>query len=104
MENHEPSTNGLDGRGTNGKFLPGNRLGRGNPLGGKVAKLRAAMLRAAKVGDVQAVLAALLKKAKVGDVAAAKLYFAYTAGEPVPLDLIERLDRLEAVVLEKEES
>jgi len=93
-----PSTNGLDGRdrGANGRFLPGNKCGHGSPLAAQGAKLRAAMFRAVKVGDVKAIIGAMIDKAKGGDVAAAKLVLQYTMGEPQPFDLIERLEQLEA--------
>ena len=34
------------GRDRSGRFAPGNRGGPGNPLGGKIAKLRAALVEA----------------------------------------------------------
>lgn len=77
-----PSTNGDNGRDTAGRFGPGNRHGRGNPLGGRVARLRAAMLRAVTPDDIRAVVKAMLDAAKGGDVAAAKLLLGYTVGEP----------------------
>ena len=60
------------------------------------SKLRAAMLKAVKVGDVKEIIGAMIDKARGGDVAAAKLLLQYTIGEPQPLDLIERLEQLEA--------
>jgi hypothetical protein len=63
-----------------------------------VAKLRAALLRGVKAGDMREVIAALLTKAKNGDVQAAKLFLAYTVGEPVAVDVIERIETLEALL------
>ncbi len=79
-----------------GKFLPGNKCGRGAPLAGQVAKLRAAMVKAVKVGDVKGIIAAMVSKAKAGDVAAAKMVLQYTLGEPQPFDILQRIETLEA--------
>jgi hypothetical protein len=95
MEGETPSTHGPNGQGPNGRFLPGNRFGRGQPLAGQVAKLRAAMLKAVKVGDVKDIIGGMIDKARGGDVAAAKLVLQYTLGEPQPFDFLERLERLE---------
>ena len=92
----QPSDPRGNGRGANGKFLPGNKCGRGSPLAGMASKLRAAMLKAVKVGDVKSIIGAMIAKAQGGDVAAAKLVLQYTMGEPQPFDLIERLEQLEA--------
>ena len=94
-ETVKPSTHGPNGQGPDGRFLPGNRLGRGQPLAGQVAKLRAALLKAVKVGDVKAIVASMIDKARGGDVPAAKLVLQYTLGEPQPFDFLERLERLE---------
>jgi hypothetical protein len=84
-----------------GRFLPGNRLGRGSPLAGQAAKLRAALFRAVKGGDLQTVITALMDKAKGGDTAAAKLILQYTLGDPVALDIVETIQRLEAVYIKE---
>ena len=43
----KPSTNGLSGgRASNGRFAPGNKLGRGNPFNQQTCKLRAALFAA----------------------------------------------------------
>jgi hypothetical protein len=82
-----------------GHFLPGNRLGVGNPLASKAAKLRAALFRAVGQGDMQGIVKALVRKAANGDTAAAKLVLQYTLGEPESIDLIQTVARLEAVIL-----
>ena len=82
-----------------GRFLKGNRLGRGSPLAGQAAKLRAALFRAVKGGDIQAVIRAMIDKAKGGDTAAAKILLAYVLGDPVALDVIETVERLEGIYL-----
>jgi hypothetical protein len=80
-----------------GRFLPGNRLGRGSPLAGKAAKLRAALFKAVGQSDITEILRALIGKAKAGDTVAARIVLAYTLGEPVALDLVEKIEQLEAV-------
>ncbi len=82
--NNEPSTsgsNGSNGRDASGKFTVGNRAGKGNPLGGAVAKLRAALIQAADEGDVNQIIRAMIDKAKSGDVAAAKVALEYLCGK-----------------------
>ncbi len=80
---------------TTGRFLPGNHLGRGSPLAGQAAKLRAALFHAVSTGDIKEVVGALIDKAKGGDVAAAKLVLQYTLGDPQSLDLVEKIERME---------
>lgn len=63
-----PSADGRDTR--TGRFLPGNRAGRGNPQARRVAALRATLLRAVTREDRAAAVQALIDKAKDGDVAA----------------------------------
>lgn len=81
----------------NGRFLPGNRLGRGSPLAGKAAKLRAALFKAVGRDDITEILRALIGKAKAGDTVAARIVLAYTLGDPVALDVVEKIERLEAI-------
>jgi len=95
----KPSEPRGNGRGTDGKFLPGNKCGRGSPLAGMASKLRAAMLKAVKVGDVKAIIGAMIAKARGGDVAAAKLVLQYTIGEPQPYDLTARMEEIEQSLL-----
>ena len=80
-----------------GRFLPGNRLGHGSPLAGKAAKLRAALFKAVGRDDITEILRALIGKAKAGDTVAARIVLAYTLGEPVALDVVEKIERLEAI-------
>jgi len=97
----KPSTNGANGangRDGRGRFAKGNAGGPGNPMAGKIAKLRAALIRSVGQKDLREVVAALLAKAKQGDVAAAKELFDRTLGRPTEVDLIERLEQLEATL------
>lgn len=96
MSAKPPSTNGSDGRDKRGRFAPGNRVGKGNPLAGRVAKLRAALIEAVTPGDVKAIARGLVAKARKGEIDAARLLLAYTLGKPIEADLIERLEKLES--------
>ena len=97
MSDNEPTAPRVDGNGRDrrGRFGPGNREGRGNPLAGQVAKLRAAMVRGVKAGDMRKIIAAMVAKATNGDTAAANLVFRYSVGEPLPQDILARLESLE---------
>ena len=77
-----PSPNGTNGRGPGGRFGPGNRFGHGNPLGGRVARLRSALLGAVTEDDMRHLARSLVDRAKEGDAAAAKLVLAYCVGRP----------------------
>ena len=69
-------------RDARGRFLPGNRASRGNPLAGRVAKLRSALIRAVSPEDMREMVQALVARARGGDVAAAKLVLSYAVGRP----------------------
>ncbi len=93
---NSPSTHGDNGRGSDGRFGPGNTLGRGNPLAGQAARLRAALFDAVSEADLRAVVAALIAKAKGGDVRAVAELLDRTIGRPTEADLLARLEALEA--------
>ena len=76
-----PSANGSD-RGGNGRFAKGNPGGPGNPLGGKVEKLRAAALRALTPEKMTQIVAAQIRKALRGDTEAAKFCRDTCMGKP----------------------
>jgi hypothetical protein len=57
------------GHDTRGKFAKGNKLGRGNPLAGRAAKIRAALLKASTPDDVKTIAQRLIDGAKSGDLA-----------------------------------
>ncbi len=46
---------------------------------------------------MQGVIRTLVESAKGGDTAAAKLVLQYTLGDPVALDVIEKVEKLEAI-------
>ncbi|MFK7883618.1 MAG: hypothetical protein AB8F26_05475 [Phycisphaerales bacterium] len=84
-----------NGRATNGRFAKGNAGGPGNPLGGKVARLRAAILAAVTPEDIDAIVRAMVQRAKGGDMAATKELLYRAIGKPTDGDLSERLEALE---------
>jgi hypothetical protein len=65
----DPSTHGSDGRSPDGKFRPGNKLGRGNPLAGRAAKIRAELLKMSTRKEVREICRKLIDGAKDGDLA-----------------------------------
>src|SRR5678815_783739 len=93
--NDAPSPTGSNGRGSNGKFAPGNQHAKGNPFAKRVARLRSALFKAVTPADLNDVVASLLKQAKAGDVASIKELLQRLLGPPEAVDLVERLDALE---------
>jgi hypothetical protein len=75
MANTSPNTKGLV------KFEKGNKLGRGNPLGGKIEKLRAAIIASVTPEDFKQIALALLSEARAGNVKAAKELFDRVLGK-----------------------
>ncbi len=78
----DPSTSG---RRPDGTFAEGNKIGKGNPLAGRIAKLRAALIRAIDARDVAEIMRGVIERAKSGDLAAARLVLLYCTGEPAKL-------------------
>jgi hypothetical protein len=91
-----PSTNGANGRDARGRFAKGNTGGPGNPYAAAAAQFRAAIFAAVTAEDVRAIVKKMVELAKAGDLVAARLIFDRTVGPPVELDLLERLEKLEA--------
>lgn len=96
-----PSPNGSNGRDTGGRFAKGNAGGPGNPHARRVGQLRTAMLRAVTPADMRAVVAKLVEEAKAGSVPAALGVIDRCVGKLAEADLIERLERLEALIGER---
>jgi hypothetical protein len=82
-----PSTNGNNGRNTNGQFAKGNKHGTGNPYARRVAQLRSTLLDAVGENGLADIVQGMVSAAKGGDVAAAKLLLSYLLGKPT--DAIE---------------
>ena len=89
---------GSNGRDEQGRFAKGNPGGPGNPNGGRVARLRAALLDAVTEDDVRAIVLKLVEQAKAGDLQAAREILLRTLGRPVEWDFLERLERVEEVL------
>ena len=99
---NDPSPSASNGRGPNGKFLPGNRAGKGNPHAQKVQQLRGALLAAVKVSDIRDVIRRLVEAAKAGDVAASKLILDRCLGPAEAIDVLGRLEALESMLTPSE--
>ena len=95
-----PTGNGDNGRDAQGRFAPGNRGGPGNPHAAQVSRLRSALLDAITPDDMRAIVAALIEKARSGDVHAASVLFDRVLGKPLEVDIIDRIEALEAQFLE----
>ena len=93
-----PSPNGRDGR---GRFAPGWKGGPGNPHAAQVARLRAEMLDAVTPDDMRAIVSRLVELARGSDVRAIKEVLDRTLGRPQEPDFIERLEALEALIVER---
>jgi hypothetical protein len=97
----EPSLNG-DGGGSRdslGRFLKGHRGGPGNPFNKRTQEFRAAIMEAATKDDLADVIRAMFTKAKAGDVGAANFIFDRLIGRASPVDVLERLEKLEESLL-----
>ncbi len=94
-DEHQAAMPALGRDSSTGRFVKGWRGGKGNPLAGKVAKLRAAMINAVSEEDLREVIVAMLAEAKAGDVSAARELLDRLLGKPVEMDLLERLEELE---------
>ena len=105
----EPSTpagNG-DGRGPGGRFGPGNNYGRGNPNNARAQQLRNALLTAVTAGDIKKCLSTIrtvMDEGKPSErLAAAEALLDRMLGKPVPADLLERIEALEATMEQRRE-
>ena len=80
MSDPVPTSNG---RHVDGRFTPGNAIGKGNPGNRRQRELRAALIEAATPEKVKAVEESLHELAVGGDVAAAKVWLDHVVGKPV---------------------
>lgn len=98
MDEHR-HLSGLDGiRDGQGRFIKGNPGGPGNPGGSRARKLRFALLDACAPEDFEVIARRLIEDSKAGSVQAAKELFDRTLGRPESIDLLQRIDELEALV------
>lgn len=96
--NVHPSPTEPSGRGSDGRFQPGNSFARGNPHAKRIGELRAALLAAITDEDWRAILAKLVDAAKEGEQWAIREIFDRTLGKPTEADLISRLEALEQIL------
>ena len=100
---HEPTPPFADGRDASGRFTKGNPGGPGNPLAGRLSKLRSALVEAVTEEDIREIAEALVQAAKGGDMAATRELLLRTLGRPVEADLVERMERIEEMLKAREE-
>jgi hypothetical protein len=100
MSDNQPPTTDSDGgdRDPRGRFAPGNHASHGNVAARKAARCRAKLFNAVSVADFQAIVKTVVGLAKGGEGWAVKLLFSYLLGDPLPADVTERLDNLEAKI------
>ena len=91
-----------NGRDASGRFAVGNKGGPGNPYTRKAGLLRKAMFEEVTEDDMRRVVRKLVQLAEAGNVAAVREFIDRCVGKPIEADLIERLEALEAAVLEKQ--
>ena len=92
--------NGTDRDPLTGHFAAGNQAARGksNPAARRVKRLRAEFMRSVTPQDIREVVEALVREAKSGNVAAMREFFNRCLGQAEAVDVIERLEELEALL------
>jgi hypothetical protein len=70
-----------EGQDKRGRFLPGNRIARGNPVHKRMHALRGRLLKAVSPQDIQAIGEKLRDMALAGDVAAGRLLLDHCLGK-----------------------
>ena len=100
-DQNSPSTHGSNGAShdSRGRFKPGNKLGKGNPLAGRAAKIRAILLQSLTDTDAEAIALKLIELAKSGDLAATKELFDRCIGKPAQSDILERIETIEKTLM-----
>jgi hypothetical protein len=107
-DNGTPKPNGENGRDGKGRFAPGNRGGPGNPNARAVGKLRSEFLSAVSAGDVRRAAQTILAVMDNPDGRAKDRLFAarelllHVLGQPIAVDVLERLEILEKRLEESE--
>jgi hypothetical protein len=99
-----PSTHVASGKTPNGRFAKGNKLGVGNPMAGRAAKIRAELFRASRSSDVKEICRKLIDGARAGDLAFIKEWFDRTIGKSCDTLTEERIERLETLLTERSEN
>ena len=98
----EPTPNGDNGRDAKGRFTAGNAGGPGNPHAHTVARFRRALLDAVTDEDFTAIAQKLVEQSKAGDIASIRELLNRTLGKPSEADVLERLERLESIIMATE--
>ena len=82
-----------------GKFVPGNQaaVGRSRKHAEQVGNLRRALYEEVTPERLKRIVNSLIVEAEAGQVAAARLVLEYCLGKPLEADILERLERLEAL-------
>jgi hypothetical protein len=96
-----PSPTAVNGRAANGRFGPGNRAGKGNPLNRHTQRIRAELSKAATKADIKAICKALVDGAKTGDIGFIREWLDRTLGKPAQAELLERIEALEASLIKE---
>ncbi len=104
MNNDSPSTHGGNGQDNRGRFIHGNKLGRGNPLAGRAAKIRAKLLDRFTEEHQEIVARQLIGMAGGGDLAAIKELYDRTSGKAAQTEILERIEALERLFEAKDEA
>ena len=85
------------GRGPNGRFAKGNTAAKGNPYARKAAAFRRALYDSVNADDISAIVETLKREAVAGDLKAINILLDRLLGPAtIGLDLLERMERLEA--------
>ncbi len=100
--NDQPSLNGNNGRGPNGRFIPGNKLGKGNPHGRAVNQLRTVLFEVVTPQRFRKAVDAVLTKAERGDRQALSDLCDRMLGRPATHDLASRVEALEEQLLARD--
>ena len=91
------------GRAKNGRFTKGNKAAAGNPYTRKAAAMRKALYNAITSEDIKRIVTTLKEQAIAGDLKAIALLFERVLGTAqAGIDLLERLEKLEALIDEAE--
>ena len=82
-EDGQPSVTGVNGRGKDGRFAPGNKAAKGNPHFKRMAELRGILLNAVTDSDLEEVAQTLIGQAKAGDIDSIKELFNRVLGKVI---------------------
>lgn len=92
----------MENHGEGGRFVKGNKAAKGNPYTKKAAAMRKALYQSVTAADIQAIVDTLKAQARAGDLRAITLLLDRILG-PITtgLDVLERMERLEALLNER---